>query len=291
MTIEDRRLREQGPLRWPRQRDGAQQRPASAALYAFLLDADDDLAEELDIRARIAARQLATAKVLDAEPGECDLASLFEAVGDGPGLMVLNGLIAFETRICDRTATELLGAGDLLQPPAQRPDHLVESMGDWRVLCPTRLALLDADFAERVRPFPQIVQSLLRRAGRRSAEIDALRAITCQPRLEVRLVLVLWHMATRWGRVEPAGIRLRLPLTHRLLGQLVGAERPSVSHALKRLAQAGLVTGTAFDLHLHGDLENQLGALSDRPDLLAEPHDSDERTRATRPPRRRRIAS
>ena len=48
-------------------------------------------------------------------------------------------------------------------------------------------------------------------------------------------MLLLWHLAARWGRVEPAGIRVSLPLTHRLLGQLVAAERPSISHALARL--------------------------------------------------------
>ena len=78
-----------------------------------------------------------------------------------------------------------------------------------------------------------------------------LRAISCQPQLEVRLVLLLWHLAARWGRVEPTGIRLWLPLTHRLLGQLVAAERPSISHALRgspkrdRHRHAG-------DWHLHG---------------------------------------
>jgi hypothetical protein len=271
MSIGDRGLQEPGPLRWPRRRDIVQREPASTSLYVFLLDADDDLAAEFDVRARIPARQLATARVLDAEAGDYDLAPWFDAVGDGPGLLVLNGLIAFETRICDRVATELLGAGDLIQPPSQRLDILVQSMGDWRALSATRLALLDADFAERVRPFPQIVQALLRRAERRSSEIDALRAITSQPRLEVRLVLVLWQLAARWGRVEPSGIRLRLPLTHRLLGQLVAAERPSVSHALKRLAHAGLVTGAACDLHLHGSIEEQLDSLIERPDGMAEP--------------------
>ena len=110
-------------------------------------------------------------------------------------------------------------------------------------------------------PFPQITQALLRRAGRRIADAGALRAITSQPRLEVRLVLLLWHLATRWGRVEPAGIRLCLPLTHRMLGRLVAAERPSISHALKRLADAGLVTGSAVDLHLNGSLESHLESL------------------------------
>ena len=67
----------------------------------------------------------------------------------------------------------------------------------------------------------------------------------------MRLVLLLWHLGARWGRVEPSGLRLSLPLTHRLLGQLVAAERPSISHALGRLARAGLLSGETTDLHLH----------------------------------------
>lgn len=204
--------------------------------------------------------------MLDAEVGECDLEPWFDAARPGLGLLILDGLVAFETRVGDRTATELLGTGDLLQPTSGRVDDLLERMDDWRVLCETRFALLDGDFADRVRPFPQIVQALLRRAGRRMADIDALRAITCQPRLEVRLILLFWHLAARWGRVEPMGIRVSLPLTHRLLGQLVAAERPSISHALGRLAHGGLVTGPAFDLHLHGSLESHLESLVPRTD-------------------------
>jgi hypothetical protein len=52
-----------------------------------------------------------------------------------------------------------------------------------------------------------------------------------------------------------------LPLTHRLLGQLVAAERPSISHALGRLADAGLVSGAAGDWHLHGNLDAHLESL------------------------------
>ncbi len=203
-------------------------------------------------------------RILDAELGECNPARWFAATRNGPGLLILDGLVTFTTCVGDRTATELIGDGDLLQPPAVRADDLLAGEHGWRVLSPTRFALLDGEFAERVRPWPQIVQALLRRAARRIADIDTLRAITYQPRLELRLVLLLWHLAARWGRVDPAGIRLSLPLTHRLLGQLVGAERPSISHALARLANAGLVTGAAGDLHLHGSLEDHLKALVER---------------------------
>ena len=258
------------PVRWPG-RDTPARQPQPTSLYTYVLDEDADLADEFDIRSRLAARQLATARVLEAVVGEYDLAPWFDAVGSGPGLLILGGVMAIETHVGDRTALELLGAGDVLQLPFPRSDDLLERRDTWRVLQSTRLALLDAEFADRVRPWPQIVQVLLRRTGRRIADVDAIRAIACQPRLEVRVVLLLWHLAARWGRVEPAGIRVALPLTHRLLGQLAGAERPSISHALARLAHAGLVTGRTGDLHLHGTLEDHIHTLLERNGSLRGP--------------------
>lgn len=271
VSTDDHDAVDRAPLRWPRPADGARRQPDPRALYGYLLDLDDDLAEEFDLRSRVSARQLATVKLLDTEVGDGDLRMWFEAARGGMGLLILEGLLAFEMQVGDRTTTELIGSGDLLQGPTERGDELLEGMAGWRVLWPTRLALLDADFADRVRPWPQIGQSMMRRACRRATEVNVLRAITAQPRLEVRLDLLLWHLAGRWGRVEPAGIRLSLPLTHRLLGQLAAAERPSISHALARLSHAGLVTGAAGDLHLHGNLDQHLESLLQRTEQLAPP--------------------
>ena len=277
MSVRDGGSVERGPFRWPGRPGLVPRRPEPSALYTYLLDADDELADEFDVRGRVAVRQLATARVLQVGVGNCDLSSWFDIARHGPGLLILDGLIAFETRTGDRVAAELLGAGDLLQAPTLPTDDILERSCHWRALRPTRLALLDEDFVDRVRPFPQVVRALLSRACRRTAELDVLRAITSQPRLEVRLVLLLWHLAARWGKVEPAAVRLSLPLTHRLLGQLVAAERPSVSHALKRLAQAGLVSGPADDLHLHGTLDDQLESLLERHTALAEAAPGDQR--------------
>jgi CRP/FNR family cyclic AMP-dependent transcriptional regulator len=243
--------------------------PRASALFGYLLDLDDDLSDELEVRMRYSARQQATARLLDADAGECELSSWFTAVGDGPGLLVIDGLFAVDTSVADRTTTELLGSGDLLQPPARHEDEIVEPHTVWRALTASRLALLDGEFAHHIRSWPQILNALFRRAERRSHDLDVLRAISCQPRLEVRLVLLLWHLAGRWGRVEPAGLRLTLPLTHRLLGQLVAAERPSISHALRRLTEAGIVTGATGDLHLHGAVEEHLEALIERTPRLS----------------------
>jgi CRP/FNR family cyclic AMP-dependent transcriptional regulator len=236
-----------------------QAKPARS--YAYLLDADDELAEEFDIRTRIVARQATTVKVFNAQVGECDLWPAFDAVGAGAGLLVLDGLIARETCVATRAAAELVGAGDLLQPPVSHPDELLGSQHVWHVLWPTKLALLDEDFSARVRPWPKVMCALWRRLSRRVTNVDEMRAITSHPRLELRLVLLFWHLAGRWGRVEPSGIHLTLPLTHRLLGQLVGAERPSISHALARLAHAGLLSGSAGDIHLHGTVSSHLERL------------------------------
>jgi hypothetical protein len=65
-------------------------------------------------------------------------------------------------------------------------------------------------------------------------------------------------------------VRLPVPLTHHMLGQLIGAERPSVSHALARLAHSGLVTGHGAEWHLHGSLEEELPAMLHAPDGRAE---------------------
>jgi CRP/FNR family transcriptional regulator, cyclic AMP receptor protein len=234
------------------------------ASYCYLLDADTDLAQEFDLRMRVVARQVATVVVFEIPIGEHLPADWLEPNMGGLGLLLLDGVIAVEVQVGDRTATELIGAGDLLQPRQLDMDDLLEHFDGWHVLLPARVAVLDAGFAERVRPWPQIVLALLRRAGKRASDLDVQRAIACQPRLEVRLALMLWHLAARWGRVELGGIRLSLPLTHRLLGQLVGAERPSVSHALARLAEAELVTGRGDEWHLHGSLEHHLAALAER---------------------------
>jgi len=90
------------------------------------------------------------------------------------------------------------------------------------------------------------------------------RAITSHPSLEVRLALLLWHLAARWGRVESSGVRLELPLTQALLGHLVAAERPSVSRSLARLAAQGLVTGGASEWHLAGSADHCMSALIPR---------------------------
>lgn len=228
-----------------------------------LLDLDPDLADGLAPELQRLARAAATAQMVEVDAGRVDLEDWLEAVNRGPGILVLDGVLALSVRVGNRTSVELVGTGDLLQPLWAESEMLLSCETMWRALVPVRLALLDEAFAKRVRFWPQITLALLRRSGRRVVSLDVQRAIAAQPRLEVRLALLLWHLASRWGKVQQGGVRLPVPLTHQMLGHLVGAERPSISHALARLAQSGLVTGQGDAWHLQGRLEDRLPALLD----------------------------
>jgi CRP/FNR family transcriptional regulator, cyclic AMP receptor protein len=74
----------------------------------------------------------------------------------------------------------------------------------------------------------------------------------------VRLRMLFWQLADRWGRVHPDGVRLRLPVTHDVLADLVAARRPTVSSALADLSQRGLVERAGDVWWLYGGPPGEL---------------------------------
>ena len=82
-----------------------------------------------------------------------------------------------------------------------------------------------------------------------------------------------WRSAWRWccGTSPRAGARsswaasaCRSRSPTGCSGSSSGAERPSVSHALARLAEAELVTGRGDEWHLHGSLDHHLACFAER---------------------------
>jgi hypothetical protein len=107
------------------------------------------------------------------------------------------------------------------------------------VLAEAELALLDARLTERMRRWPQITEVLLDRCMARNDALARQLAILSAHPVERRLLLVLWHLAQRWGRVSPDGVRVPLPLTHGLLAEMIGVRRPSLSTAVGHLVDEG----------------------------------------------------
>ncbi|HEV2724113.1 MAG TPA: Crp/Fnr family transcriptional regulator [Thermoleophilaceae bacterium] len=159
------------------------------------------------------------------------------------GLLVLEGAVVRSVSVGGRHGLELLGAGDLVRAfePAGDVQGTAPAEVGWWALIPTRLAVLDEDFTSRMCSYPEVIDQLSGRLERRSSTHALRLTINQQPRLSTRLHFLLWHLADRFGRVHSGGVLLPLPLSHELIAQLVGAQRPSVSRALKQLEQAELI--------------------------------------------------
>jgi CRP/FNR family cyclic AMP-dependent transcriptional regulator len=208
-----------------------------------LLVADPELGEGIAPRDLEHARRSLAVPLIEGLPGEeGDLSARLRSPRP-LGLLVLAGLMLRETDVAGAGAAELLGAGDVLVPGSEPVDDFMPGTAsvDWRLLTPIRLAVLDGAFLQKAARWPQVGWHLTRRTLNRGQASAVQLAICSRPRIEDRLQLLMWHLARRWGRVTPGGVRLELPLTHAVLGKLVGAHRPSVTTALGSLADRGLV--------------------------------------------------
>ena len=211
-----------------------------------VLEEDPGLAASLDDAERAVAAQHLVAAELKVPRGPwAATRALGQHRGD-LGLLVLDGLIVRETVVGRHTTAELLGAGDLLRPwdhdGEDMPEAPIATRHAWRVLQPARFAVLDARFAALCSRMPPVTAELLSRTLRRSRLLSLLLGLSAMPRLDARLLALLWHLADRWGTVGPDGTLVPLRLTHATLGQLVSAQRPSVTSALTSLEQRGLLT-------------------------------------------------
>jgi CRP/FNR family transcriptional regulator, cyclic AMP receptor protein len=210
------------------------------------------------------------ARVLEAEPGLCDgieLGTLPAATrtvaaatcslerGRWPsepwtidrrgslGLLVLDGMLARQVLIDEKESVELVGPGDVLRPWAEVDREISEQIGEcWIVPRNARLALLDREFAVSVAPWPEIAANVADRVAMRVGRMALISALQGMRRIDLRLLAILWTYADRWGRVTPRGVALDLELTHRLIGGVVGARRPSVTTALKLLIKKGALS-------------------------------------------------
>lgn len=221
----------------------------------WVLDEDVELAEALPAERRDRAVLASRARVLRVEPGEWDPTADLEGLRRGHGLLVLSGLIVCRIGIIDHIGAELLGPGDLLRPLTRAGERATLPFAPtWRVLETLRLAVLDRAWSVRMHAAPEVGIALTGRAIRRSRRLANALVLASHPRLDERLLLLLWEVADRYGVVHPDGVHLRLPLTHEVLAELAAARRPSVSTALSRLAEAGAFERIGRDSWvLHGE--------------------------------------
>jgi CRP/FNR family cyclic AMP-dependent transcriptional regulator len=220
-----------------------------------IVDADPELGDLLSVHERDRARRDALARVRRLVTGEWDVAAALEPEVHHRGFLLIDGLICREVDVMGRRCVELIGPGDVMRPWRWDPDgsHVNAEVG-WMVLEDTRLAVLDHGLVVRMNPWPELGLELFSRGTRRAHALAVALAISHHQRVDERLLLTLWHLAERWGRVSPMGIVLPLPLPHQRLAGLVGAHRPAVTTAMGELARSGRISRRADRLWLlHGE--------------------------------------
>jgi len=225
-----------------------------------LIDADPDLADLLDEDSLERARREALARVKRLSPGEWDAPAAHEEAEHHRGFLIVEGLLSRTVNVLGRHCVELIGHGDVMRPWQwdDAGSHVRAEIG-WMVLEPAKLAVLDHQLVLRITPWPQLGLELFNRGTRRAHHLAVALAIAHHQRVGDRLLLTLWHLAERWGRVHPDGIVIPLPLGHQRLADLVGAQRQSVTTAMGQLTRDGAVSRRDNgDWVLHGEPPEQL---------------------------------
>jgi hypothetical protein len=205
-----------------------------------LLELDPDLGQLLpDDRRELAERELRV-RVTTFPIGEWDAARLADADPTHLGLLLVEGVLAREVVLEDTVSTELLGPGDIVRPwHIEGPPQLLAVTVRWNALSAIRLGLIDRRTAAALARYPEIGAVIVDRLSERAQRLTITQAISQLNRVDRRLLALFWHLAERWGRVAREGIAVPLVLSHRLIGELVGARRPTVSTALADLARDG----------------------------------------------------
>lgn len=233
-------------------------------------EGDPDLLEGIDPAVAEHLRRRLTVRRVCLGPGPWQPQVATARTPGALGLLVLEGLLVRTIELGGRLGSEVLGPGDLLPP-----GHVGDSSASqpcperWVVLERTVLADLDRSFAEQVARWPSVGAALLSRAERRCRSLVFQATVAQVRHADTRVLLMLWNLADRWGRVTADGVVVPVPLTHRVLAQLTCLQRPTVSGVLSRLRAAGEVTrcpDRGWVLHGRPPLP---GTCEDEPAVLA----------------------
>ena len=222
------------------------QAPAGSphAEHVHLLEEDPDLGAGLSRPTFARANELLRARVVALgrgriPPSNADPASTF-------GLYVLSGLMGRRVRVGRAQATELLGPGDILRPWYRA--ELLECAPaeiDWWVFQPACLAILDEQITRVIGRRPELLVAFSSRLLHRERSGAYLRAVSHLSCVDEKVLVTLWHLASRWGRVTPRGVELSFRLTHEVIAEIVGSRRPTVTLALSRMRRGNILSRTA----------------------------------------------
>ena len=208
-----------------------------------VLEVEPEMGEALAPEERADARQHAVVPGLILDPGpwrphELDRAQQLD--GKVRGILVVSGSLTINVSLAGRSCTRLIFPGELLLLDGNELATIPVWWG-WSVVETSRVAVFDDRLLAIGRRWPALMGAILNRAAAQTKQALFQQAISQLPRVEDRLLALLWSIADRSGIVRPDGVWVRLPVTHDALSEMIGARRPTVSLGLRSLADQGLV--------------------------------------------------
>jgi hypothetical protein len=202
-----------------------------------LLSADPELAAAVPAGELPRAHRATWTETITFDAGPVDL-TLAPISPTAFVLLLINGALTRQTRLSDRAMIELLLPGDGLSPwPPSPSAPFTETK--LTALNEVRLAVLDHTFIKAAALWPGLLTAVQRRFTEQQHRLATHGAICQLPRVEQRVMAIMWLLAARTGTVTAHGTELSLALTHDALAQLIGSRRPTVSLAVKRLGRGG----------------------------------------------------
>jgi CRP/FNR family cyclic AMP-dependent transcriptional regulator len=176
---------------------------------------------------------------LDLHPGPFDPHELLSAAGAAWGV-VSSGMIDRRIYVAGQVALHIVGPGAIIAAHSTSSPALI-THSQWTVAVPVRLVLLGNRYQQAAARWPQLQLHILSRFAEQNEQLAAQLALCQMPRVEDRLLTMLWLLAEQWGKVTSAGTLLPVRITHEALGAMVGARRPTVTLALSELAHSAAV--------------------------------------------------
>lgn len=201
-----------------------------------LLEVEPELGTWLSPEEQELARRIVvpTARL---DPGSPDLDRVLEE-SDAFAALLLGGMVMHRMAVGGRQILRLLGPGDIIVH-TWAPRSEILGYTTKRAAGYAHIALLGRHLVNAARQFPGLIVGLHLRLGDQHQRLAVQLGICQLPRVQDRVLTLMWLLAESWGRVTPAGTRLPVKLTHTAIGELVGARRPTVSLALRDLVEQG----------------------------------------------------
>lgn len=206
------------------------------AATVSLLEVEPELGAWLSAEEQEIARQLMvpTARLDESSP---DLDRVLED-SNAFAALLLGGMVMHRMAVGGRQILRLLGPGDIIvhtwAPRSEILGYTTKHAAGY-----AHIALLGRQLVNAARQFPGLIVGLHMRLGDQHQRLAVQLGICQLPRVQDRVLTLMWLLAESWGKVTLAGTRLPVKLTHTAIGELVGARRPTVSLALRDLVEQG----------------------------------------------------